>query len=129
MAARGLNLVIQGDPLSGKSWLAGGLVERLLSRRYAICVFDPEGDFHVLARLAGVTWIVLRDDTSLEHTLGQFGTNPAACVVIDFSVLPHAKKVELVGRGLGLIRQLRHRLGVPHWVFVDEAHYLLHQGG
>lgn len=129
MAARGFNLVIQGDPLSGKSWLAGGLVERLLSRHYALCVFDPEGDFHVLTRLAGVAWIELRDDTSLEHVLGQFVMNPAACVVIDFSLLPHAKKVELAASGLRLIRQLRRRVSVPHWVFLDEAHYLLHRAG
>jgi len=129
VAARGVNLVIQGDPLSGKSWLAGGLVERLLNRHYALCVFDPEGDFHVLARLAGVTWVELRDDASLEHALGQFAMDPEACVVMDFSLLPHGKKVELVGRGLNLIRQLRDQLGVPHWVFLDEAHYLLHPGG
>src|SRR3972149_3622884 len=44
LPARGINVLIHGDPLSGKSWLAGALVERLHERRYALCVLDPEGE-------------------------------------------------------------------------------------
>lgn len=127
--ARGVNVLIQGDPLSGKSWLAGGLVERLIGRRYAVCVIDPEGDFHVLARLPGVSWTRIREEISWEAALGHFDSDPAACVVADLSALPHARKVGMIEKGLEAIRQLRRRLGRPHWVVLDEAHYSLHGEG
>jgi hypothetical protein len=50
-------------------------------------------------------------------------------VVADLSALPHRRKVEMIERGLGQIRRLRGRLGLPHWVILDEAHYSLHRGG
>jgi hypothetical protein len=126
---RGVNLLIQGDPLSGKSWLAGALVERLVGRQYAVCVLDPEGDFQILARLPGVLWQEVRDGASLDKALNSFVADPSACIVVDFSRLPHGRKVELVEKGLNAIRDLRRRLGLPHWVVLDEAQYLLHREG
>jgi hypothetical protein len=127
--ARGVNLLIQGDPLSGKSWLAGALVERLVLHQYAVCVLDPEGDFHILAGLPGVLWAEVRDRASLDNALNSFVADPSACIVVDFSRLPHGRKVELVENGLSAIRELRRRLGLPHWVVLDEAQYLLHREG
>lgn len=129
LPARGVNVLIHGDPHSGKSWLAGGLVERLLGRHYAVCVLDPEGDFHVLERLSGITWRPVRDEASLGEALGLFASDPAACVVADLSTISHAAKVRLLEAALGAIRELRRRLGRPHWVFLDEAHYSLHREG
>ena len=127
--ARGVNVLIHGDPLSGKSWLAGALVERLVASRYAVCVLDPEGDYHVLARLPGVTWAEIRTERALERLLAHVEHDPAASVVADLSALPHAKKLRLIEAGLARIRQLRGRLGRPHWVVIDEAHYSLHGEG
>ena len=126
---RGVNVLIHGDPLSGKSWLAGAFVERLLGRRYAVCVIDPEGDYSALARLPNVTWVEIRDKASMERALGPFDLDPSACVVADLSTLPHGKKVEAIETGLALIGRLRRRLGLPHWVVLDEAHYSLHPEG
>lgn len=127
--ARGVNVLIQGDRLSGKSWLAGGLIERLRGQRYAVCVIDPEGDFHVLARLPGVSRMEIREEASMERALAYFERDPSACIVADLSTLLHTKKVRVIGMGLSLIRRLRHRLGLPHWVVLDEAHYSLHREG
>jgi hydroxymethylpyrimidine pyrophosphatase-like HAD family hydrolase len=129
ISARGVNVLVHGDPLSGKSWLAGALVERLVASRYAICVLDPEGDYHVLARLPGVTWEEIRTEGALERLLAHVERDPAASVVADLSALPHAKKLRLMEAGLSRIRQLRRRLGRPHWVVLDEAHYSLHGEG
>ena len=52
--ARGVNVLVHGDPLSGKSWLAGVLVERLVAARYAVWVIDPEGHYQAPSRLAAV---------------------------------------------------------------------------
>jgi phosphoglycolate phosphatase-like HAD superfamily hydrolase len=126
---RGVNVLIQGDPLSGKSWLAGVLVERLLARRYAVCVIDPEGDYHVLAPLPGVSWTEVADRAGWERALERLDHDPQACVVLDLSTLPQARKIELIEAGLERIRERRQRRGTPHWVVLDEAHYSLHREG
>ena len=40
-AVRGRNLLVAGDPKSGKSWVAGLLCEQLIQLRYSICIIDP----------------------------------------------------------------------------------------
>jgi hydroxymethylpyrimidine pyrophosphatase-like HAD family hydrolase len=126
---RGVNVLIQGDPLSGKSWLAGVLIERLLGRRYAVCIIDPEGDYQVLAPLPGVTWTDVVDGEDLERALARFDHDPQACVVLDLSTVPQATKVGIIERGLALLRERRQRRGIPHWIILDEAHYSLHREG
>lgn len=54
---------------------------------------------------------------------------PSASAVLDFAVLSHGEKVALIDRALRRIRELRDKVGRPHWVILDEAHYLLHEGG
>jgi len=127
--ARGVNVLIHGDPLSGKSWLAGALVERLIGARYTVCVIDPEGDYRVLGRLAGVTCAEIGSEAEMEEALGAFEQDPSVSVVADLSTLPHARKLRALERGLRVIRDLRRRLGRPHWVLLDEAHYSLHREG
>lgn len=127
--ARGVNVLIHGDPHSGKSWLAGALVERLVGARYAVCVIDPEGDYRVLARLPGVTWIEIQAPKDVDRALDGLVRAPSASVVLDLSLLPHATKVALIERALRRIREIRRVVGRPHWVLIDEAHYSLHDEG
>lgn len=127
--ARGVNVLIHGDPLSGKSWLAGSLMERLIGARHAVCILDVEGDYGVLARLPGVTSIEIREPPEVEHALRVLERDPAASLILDLSGLAHVGKLETVERGLRLIRTLRRRFGRPHWVLLDEAHYTLHRSG
>ncbi len=129
IAERGINVLIQGDPLSGKSWLAGVLIERLLGRRYALCVIDPEGDYQALAPLPGVTWTEVVDREDWESALARFDHDPQAGVVLDLSTVPQAKKVAIIEPGLELLRERRQRRGIPHWIVLDEAHYSLHREG
>lgn len=44
LAVRGRNVLVAGDPKSGKSWVAGLLCEQLILHGYCVCVLDPEGD-------------------------------------------------------------------------------------
>jgi hypothetical protein len=46
------NVLVAGDPRSGKSWVAGLLCEQLILARYCVCVIDPEGDYRTLEALA-----------------------------------------------------------------------------
>jgi hypothetical protein len=127
--SRGVNLLIFGDSLTGKSWLAGALVERLVARRYAVCVIDPEGDYQVLRRLPGVTGIDVTGARGLEAALAEFERDTAAGLVADLSSLPQDRKLAVAERGLARIAELRKRVGRPHWVVLDEAHYLFHAEG
>jgi hydroxymethylpyrimidine pyrophosphatase-like HAD family hydrolase len=127
--ARRINVLIHGDPHSGKSWLAGALVERLVAARYAVCVIDPEGDYRVLSRLPGVAWAEVFEAADVDRALDHLQHVPTASAVLDLSTVSHAEKVDLIGRALRRIREIRRQVGRPHWVLVDEAHYLLHGGG
>ncbi len=50
----GRNILISGDPRSGKSWIGGLLAEQLIIQRYSVCLIDPEGDYRGLETLPGV---------------------------------------------------------------------------
>ena len=127
--ARDANILVEGDAHSGKSWLTGALVEHLASERYATCIIDPEGDYHVLAALPSVTWFSVEREGDWSDVLAAVRHDPAATVVADVSAVRHAEKVQLVQAGLQRIRALRAARGFPHWVVLDEAHYSLHPDG
>jgi hydroxymethylpyrimidine pyrophosphatase-like HAD family hydrolase len=126
---RGVNVLIHGDPHSGKSWLAGSLVERLVAARYSVCVIDPEGDYRVLAHLPGVTWTEVRAPGDVHRALDGHVRDPAASTILDLSTLPHAAKIAVIERACRQIREIRRSTGRPHWTLIDEAHYSLHEEG
>ncbi|HBZ71311.1 MAG TPA: hypothetical protein DEP35_16910 [Deltaproteobacteria bacterium] len=125
LAGLGRNVLIVGDPQSGKSWLTGLLCEQLILQRYCVCVIDPEGDYGPLESLPGV--IVLNADENglsldqVELTLRY----PDVSVVVDLCKLPHDAKRAGVAALLERIASLRRRTGLPHRIVVDEAHYFL----
>jgi hydroxymethylpyrimidine pyrophosphatase-like HAD family hydrolase len=129
IAARDVNVLIHGDPHSGKSWLAGALVERLAAARYAVCVIDPEGDYRVLAHLPGVRWAEVREPGDVDRALDELRRDPGASAILDLSILAHRDKLAIVERVLRKTRELRRSVGRPHWVLIDEAHYFLHGEG
>ena len=54
LAMRGRNIVLAGDPRTGKSWVAGLMCEQLILQGYSMCVIDAEGDYRTLESLPGV---------------------------------------------------------------------------
>jgi hypothetical protein len=129
MPVRGVNVLVHGDSLSGKSWLTGGVVERLVGRAYATCVIDPEGDYQGLADAPGVTWAEVGDLRQWDGVLAVLARDPAASVVVDLSAASHERKLHLIRHGLRAMAGVRQRCGRPHWTVVDEAHYWLHEQG
>jgi hypothetical protein len=65
----------------------------------------------------------------VERALAPFEREPAASVVVDLAALPHRRKAEAIGALLASIGRRRQRVGFPHWVVLDEAHYSLHPEG
>jgi hydroxymethylpyrimidine pyrophosphatase-like HAD family hydrolase len=123
--ARGVNVLVQGDSLCGKSSLVGGLVERLAAAHDSVCMLDPEGDYEVLGSLATARLIQVAGAEDWGVVLEALRT--ATPVIADLTGAAYAAKAALAESALGRLGRLRERFGVPHWTVIDEAHCLLHR--
>ena len=123
---RARNILIVGEPQSGKSWATGLLCEQMIIRGYSLCVIDPEGDYGGLESLPGV--VVFRatgqppDMTDVGRALQHFDLS----VVVDLSCIQLQEKVDYLKAVLPMLASLRRTTGLPHRIVVDEAHYFLH---
>lgn len=120
---RGRNVLIAGDPRSGKSWIAGLLAEQLIIQRYSVCVIDPEGDYRGLEALPGVLVFGGDDPPPRPRELMQALRNADFSVVIDLSKLPFDEKRGYVAQLLAMLNIVRKNTGLPHRIIIDEAHY------
>ena len=127
LAVRGRNVLIVGDPKSGKSWVAGLLCEQLILHRYSTCVVDPEGDYSGLETLPGVVVLGGSADGPSPRELRAGLRYPDVNVVLDLSRVRHARKWSYIRALLPGLADLRRRTGVPHRILLDEAHYFLHE--
>ncbi len=125
LAVTGRNVLICGDPRSGKSWVAGLLCEELLLHGYSVCVIDPEGDYASLEALPRVSVVGGEDPPPKPHELLRLLRRPDSSVVLDLSKLSHSEKLDYLQGALPQIARLRSATGVPHRVLLDEAHYWL----
>jgi hydroxymethylpyrimidine pyrophosphatase-like HAD family hydrolase len=126
LAVRGRNVLIAGDAKSGKSWVAGLLGEQLILHGYSVCVIDPEGDYRSLESLPGVSVLGGEDPPPSPRQLLRALRYPDRSVVLDLSQLPQDQKIEYARAVLPSLNEIRRRTGLPHRVFIDEAHYFLH---
>ncbi|MGA2509899.1 MAG: HAD hydrolase family protein [Candidatus Acidiferrales bacterium] len=126
-AVRGRNVLIAGDPRSGKSWVAGLACEQLILQGYSVCVIDPEGDYRTLEPLPGV--VVLGGDTVPPQLpdIARALRHPDMSAVIDLSHVPTLDKIAYLYSLLPMLAALRRITGLPHRIIVDEAHYFLHE--
>ncbi len=124
---RGRNILIAGDPQSGKSWVTGLMCEQLILRGYTLCVIDPEGDYRTLESLPGV--IVFGGETPPPELpdLARVLRHPYMSIVVDLSHLPYREKVTYLNSLLPMLAALRRSTGLPHRIVIDEAHYFLHE--
>lgn len=120
----GRNILVAGDPRTGKSWIGGLLAEHLILHGYCLCVIDPEGEYSSLELLPDV---LVFDDAQPPRLsdMRRALQHPDTSVVIDLSKLEHGEKLAYAGRLLPMLAQLRQEKGLPHWLVLDEAHYFL----
>jgi hypothetical protein len=126
LAVRGRNVLVAGDPKSGKSWVTGLLCEQLILYGYCLCIIDPEGDYTSLEALPGVVVFGGADPLPRPRDLVRALRHPDVSVVIDLSHTPHEEKLAYVRSVLPGLGALRRHTGLPHRIIVDEAHYFLH---
>ena len=123
----GRNVLVVGDPQSGKSWVTGLGCEEMILQGYCVCVIDPEGDHGELESLPGV--LVMGGDNpppdipDVARALRHFDLS----VVIDLSREPYEEKINYLRALLPMLASLRRTTGLPHRIVVDEAHYFLHE--
>lgn len=115
-------LTIAGPSGGGKSTTMAAIVERLVERKYQVCLFDPEGDYDEFdqfvtlggpQRIPGISEILEVLDT-MDHSLS-----------INLLGVPLADRPAMFMSLLSRIQELRAKTGRPHWVIIDEAHHLL----
>ena len=121
-AVRGRNVLIAGDPQSGKSWIAGLIAEQMLLMRYSLCAIDPEGDYLTLEALPGVVIAGGRSHAPDTGAVLRALRHPDLSVVVDLSQIPGTQKHDSARTLLLAIADQRRRTGLPHAILVDEAH-------
>ncbi len=119
----GTNIVISGDPRSGKSWIAGLLSEQLIEGGYQICIIDPEGDYAQMGQRPKV--VTFGHDLALPPPVAaaRFLASEPLDIILTLSSLAPGEQLNYVNQLLAAIQQVRDSAGVPHWVVIDEAHY------
>lgn len=127
LAVRGRNVLIAGDPQSGKSWVTGLICKQMILQGYSLCVIDAEGDYRTLEALPGV--VVFGGDMPPPELpdLARVLRHPSMSVIVDLSHVPYREKVDYLDALLPMLASLRRTTGLPHRIVVDEAHYFLHQ--
>ena len=127
LAMRGRNVLIAGDPRSGKSWVTGLICEQLIIQGYTLCVIDAEGDYRTLESLPGVVVFGGDNPPAELRDLARVLRHPYMSAVVDLSHIPYREKVDYLNALLPMLASLRRSTGLPHRIVVDEAHYFLHE--
>lgn len=125
MPIQARNVLVAGDPGSGKSWVTGLLCEQLILAHYSVCVIDPEGDYTPLESLPGVVVLGHGGPPSLRE-VERAVRFPDVSVVVDLTAMAQQERLEYVPLLLTLLASARRQRGFPHRIVVDEAHYFLH---
>ena len=123
------NLLITGGAGSGKSYLAGLVAEQLLRLRYSLCILDLEGDHVGLAGMRGVIVLGQSDPLPTPEYLGKLLLHRFGSVVLDLSTQTDDKKRTYVREVLDYLQRLKQDTGLPHWIFLEEAHVALGDEG
>ncbi len=117
----GESMLITGGPGGGKSTFAMQFIEQLTKRGAQACIIDPEGDYEGIAGAinlgSGERAPTIDEIVNLLEQPGQH------CVVSVFAV-EKKDRPEYFNRLLRGLAELRSRTGRPHWIIVDEAHYM-----
>jgi hydroxymethylpyrimidine pyrophosphatase-like HAD family hydrolase len=128
LPASGMNVMISGDPRSGKSWILGLLAEQLIERDYRVCVIDPEGDYVRLGQRPRVLALGAQVPLPDPNVLGQLLRTPCS-LVLHLTSIPQAQQPAYVEAALRALAASSTSTGLPHWILLDEAHYFFRADG
>jgi len=122
------NLLVTGEGGSGKSELAGLLVERLVALGYTLCVLDAEGEHAALGQLRGVAATDRRSPLPGPEQIRRLVLHRLGSLVVDLSSLRGEGRAAYLAAAWDALRRERAETGLPHWVVVDGAQLLIDTG-
>ncbi len=126
----GGNLGVFGDSGSGKSWVAGLLVEGMHHIGYQVLMIDPEGDFRGMRALPGIVALqVTQDSIPPPQMVVTVLETVTTSVVLDLSSYSMDRRVRYVADLLRALHSLKERKFRPHWVVLEEAQSFLPPNG
>lgn len=116
-------VLVAGSSGGGKSNAATALLERVTEQSYQTCVIDPEGDYD------SIEWLL--NAGTAEHPpdveqVMQILKNPNEHVAVNLLGVPLADRPQLFLKLLARLHEFRGATGRPHWLFIDEAHHVVH---
>jgi hydroxymethylpyrimidine pyrophosphatase-like HAD family hydrolase len=122
LPVHGRNILVCGQSGSGKSMLVKGLIERIIEKRYQICLIDPEGDYENLpgCRTVGDQ----KRPPSIEH-VKQVLEESETQIIVNLVGVSVSDRPGYFASLISEIQHLRSRTGRPHWLIIDEAHHVL----
>ena len=122
LAGYGRNLLVCGQSGSGKSTFVAGVLERIMSKKYQVCLVDPEGDYENLpgCRTVGDE----KHPPSIEH-VKQVLQDPGAQVIVNLIGVDSADRTVYFASLIAELQKCRLHTGRPHWLVIDEAHHVL----
>lgn len=125
LPSSGTNVVISGDPRSGKSWMAGLLSEQLVENGYRMCIVDPEGDYVQMGQRPEV--LTFGHDLALPSpgAVTRLLSSSSLSTVLTMSSLAPDEQLSYVDQLLAVIQEVRDSTGLPHWLVIDEGPLLL----
>ena len=118
----GVNLLIAGPSGTGKSTVAAGIVERLASFAYQLCIVDPEGDYGALPDMISLG--NQNHPISVNEVLAML-EDPKITLNANLLGIPLADRPAFFGQLFPSLQAMRTRTGRPHWIILDEAHHML----
>lgn len=127
LAVRRSNVLVAGEPRSGKSWTVGLLCEQLIVLGYSLCIVDPEGDYAPLEALPGVAVFGGAYPLPSPHEAVRALRHPDLSVVVELSRAAQPAKDAYLRDLLPELTRFRRSSGLPHRIVIDEAHYFLNR--
>lgn len=115
------SLLILGGSGSGKSRFATMLIERMMERKFSICVLDPESEYGNFEAAVAIGDHKQAGSVAEAMRLLSRGLN----VVFGTLAINLDARRQLFARLVPQILALHASQGRPHWIVVDEAHHYL----
>ena len=121
MPVYGTRILVTGGPAGGKSKFALSVLERLAESGYQTFIIDPEGDYQELKD--AVVLGTAKRPPAVEEAVRVVEESSKDCVVGLFG-MDHDEQPAMCAKLMRALLDLRSRTGRPHWILLDEAHYI-----
>ena len=117
-----INVLVTGGSGSGKSYLTGLLAEQLNRSGYSLLLLDREGDHVDLAARRGILALGGFEGVPAPPHLDALLGHRFGSIVLDLSLLDHVAQHDYLRTVAPFVISHRATTGLPHWIFLDEAH-------